>query len=177
LTASPEQARYAAIGRWKMAQAALARTAGARGEPRWTAGLRRNEAADAFGLVFGLEYAWPARAAAAGHAAEARAGHDLNAAEAAAALLEARATLFALCQELNHARIEHDAARDELQPAAQRWLSAVDSGQASGRYGLRDLLEARAAQFSARRRQIEAAAEYHSTLIAIEQLLGGPAQP
>lgn len=177
LAAAPEQARYAAVGRWKLAQAALARSSGARGQPRWTAGLRRNEAADAFGLVFSLDYAWPERAAASSRSAEAAAEHDLNAAEAAAALLEARATLFSLCQELNHARIEHDAARDDMQPAAQHWLSAVESGLAAGRYGLRDLLEARAALFAARRRQIEAAAEYHLTLVAIEQLLGGNANP
>jgi outer membrane protein TolC len=78
---------------------------------------------------------------------------------------------------LNHARIEHDAARDDMQPAAQRWLSAVESGLAAGRYGWRDLLEARAALFAARRRQLEAAAEYHLTLVAIEQLLGGHANP
>lgn len=175
LAGSPEQARYAAVGRWKSAQAALARSSGSRGEPRWAAGLRRHEAADAFGFVFGVEYTWPERTAASSRSAEAAAEHDLNAAEAAAALLEARATLFSLCQELNHARIEHGAARDDMQPAAQRWLSAVESGWSAGRYGLRDLLEARSALFTARRRQIEAAAEYHTTLIAIEQLLGGPA--
>ncbi len=176
LSDSATQARYAALARWRLAQEKLVRTAGARGDPRWAAGLRRAEATDDFALVFGLNYAWPASRATGAQAAEARAEHDRTAAEGAAALLDARALLFELCQELNHARIEHDAARDEMIPAAQSWLQSIESAPA-GRYGARELLEARTTLFAARRRQTEAAAEYHLTLVAIEQTLGAPAQP
>lgn len=171
------QARYAALGRWRLAQEKLARTGAARGEPRWAAGLRRVETSDDFGFVFGLSYAWPSPRLADAHAGEARAERERTAAEGETALLEARAVLFELCQELNHARIEHAAARDEMLPTAQAWLAGIEAGAAAGRYGVRDLLEARAALYSARRRQTEAAAEFHTTLVAVEQLLGGPANP
>ena len=177
LGGTPTQARVAALGRWRLAQEKLTRTGAARGEPRWAAGLRRAEASDDFGFVFGLGYAWPAPKLADAQAGEARAERERTAAEGATALLEARAMLFGLCQELNHARIEHDAARDEMTPTAQGWLAGVEAGAAAGRYGVRELLEARAALSSARRRQTEAAAEFHTTLVAVEQLLGGPANP
>lgn len=175
LAATPAQARFAALGRWRTAEERLARRQAARGESRWNAGLRRVESTDDFGLVFGFAYALPNRVAGDAAAAEARAERDRTAAEAEAALHAARTTLFALYQELGHARLEHDTARDELIPAASAWLAAIDDGAAAGRYGTRDRIEAGAALFTARRRQIRAAAEYHATLVEIEHLLGAPA--
>ena len=171
---TPVQARYAALARWRLAQEKLARTGAARGEAHWAAGLRRNEATDDFGFVFGLNYAWPSAAPARALAAESRAERERTAAEGEAAMLAARAILFELCQELNHARIELESARDEMLPAAQGWLAAIESGAAIGRYGLRDLLEARAAWFAARQRQIHAATTYHATLVEIELLFAAP---
>ncbi|MDP2138715.1 MAG: TolC family protein, partial [Candidatus Didemnitutus sp.] len=69
----------------------------------------------------------------------------------------------------------HDTTRDEMLPAAQAWIASVESGIAVGRFDVRELLEARTALFTARRRQIQSAADYHLTLVALEQLLGGPA--
>lgn len=172
----PAQKRFAALARWHQAQEKLAHTTGTRGDPRWSAGLRRVEAGDDFGFVAGLSYAWPTMSAAGAQAAEARSERDRTEAEGAAALLEARAALYALCQELDHARTEHNAARDEMIPAAQAWLDSIEQAPA-GRYGLRELLEARSALFAAGRRQTAAAAAYHSTLVAIEQMLGGGANP
>ena len=177
ISGSPAQARYAALARWRAAEEKLARATGARGEPRWAAGVRRTEASDDFGLVLGLSYAWPARPLSHFQAAEARVEHDRTLAEAEAARLDARAALFGLYQELQHARIERDAAHDVMIPAAQEWLAALEAGATAGRYGVRDLLEARNALFIARQRQVAAAASYHTTLVAIEQLIGGPATP
>lgn len=171
------QARFTAQIRWRLAQEKLARTTAARGESRWTTGLRRTETSNDFGFVFGLNYAWPSTATAGAQLAEVRRERARSEADGAASLNEARATLFGLCQELNHARLEHDAARDEMLPAAQAWLAAVESGMAAGRYGVRDVLEARAALFEAKCRRLAAAADYHTTLVAIEQLLGGAANP
>jgi len=175
LTDTPAQARYAALTRWRDAQERLARREATRGETRWSAGLRRVEATDNFGFVFGLGYALPNRASGDAHASEARAERDRTVAEGEAALHAVRATLFSLYQELGHARIAHDTARDELIPAATAWLTAIDAGLAVGRYHARDQLEARAALFSARRRQVQAAAEYHATLVEVEHLLAAPA--
>lgn len=174
LSHSPAQARQAALIRWRLAQEKLARATAARGESRWAAGLRRHEAAGDFGFVFGLDYAWPAAALTGAAAVEARAERERTAAEGEAALHELRAALYELCQELNHARIEHDTARDEMLPAAREWLAAVEAGSVAGRYSTRDLLEARTALFAARQRQIHAAAAYHATVVEIELLLTAP---
>lgn len=174
LTGTPAQARQAALARWRLAQEKLALTGAARGEPRWSAGLRRNEAVGDFGLVFGLDYAWPAAASARAGATEARVERERTAAEGEAARHEIRAALYELCQELNHARIEHHTARDEMLPAAREWLAGIEAGAAAGRYAGRDLLEARAALFSARQRQIHAAATYHATVVEIELLFTAP---
>ena len=175
LTATPAQARYAALTRWRDAQERLARRESARGEVRWSAGLRRVESTDNFGFVFGLGYSLPNRASGEASASEARAERERTVADGEAALHAVRATLFSLYQELGHARLAHDTARDELIPAATAWLAAIDAGLAAGRYHARDQLEARAALFSARRRQVQAAADYHATLVEVEHLLAAPA--
>ena len=113
LTASPAQARYAALTRWREAQERLARRDATRGETRWSAGLRRVEATDNFGFVFGLGYALPNRASGEASASEARAERDRTAADGEAALHAVRSTLFSLHQELGHAppRPRHRARR------------------------------------------------------------------
>jgi outer membrane protein, heavy metal efflux system len=170
----PWSARQAALVRWRLAQERAARANAARGEPRWAAGLRRSEAADGFGLVLGLDYAWPSASLTGAAASEARAERERTVAEGEAALHELRAALHELCQELNHARIESEAVRAEMLPTARAWLAGVEAGLASGRYGTRDLLEARAALFAARHRETHAAAAYHATLVEIEFLLSAP---
>jgi cobalt-zinc-cadmium efflux system outer membrane protein len=175
LAATPAQARFAALARWREAQERLASRESTRGELRWSAGLRRVESTDNFGFVAGLGYTLPSRAAGEASAVEARAERDRTVADGETALLAVRTTLFSLHQELGHARLAHDTARDELIPTAAAWLAAIDAGLASGRYSARDQLEARAALLSARRRQIQAAAEYHATLVEIEHLLAAPA--
>lgn len=171
---SPWSARQASLVRWRLAQEKAARANAARGEPRWAAGLRRSEAADSFGVVLGLDYAWPSTALTGAAASEARAERERTVAEGEAALHELRAALHELCQELNHARIEHEAVRAEMLPTARAWLTGIEAGLASGRYGTRDLLEARAALFAARHRETHAAAAYHATLVEIEFLLSAP---
>ncbi len=175
LAATPAQARHAALARWRSAQERLARRESARGDARWSAGLRRVETTDDFGFVLGFGYALPNRATGDAAAAEARAERERSVAEGEAALLTVRATLFSLHQELGHARRAHDTAREDLIPAATEWLGAIDNGLAAGRYGPRDQLEAQTALLAARRRQIQAAAEYHATLVEIEHLLAAPA--
>jgi cobalt-zinc-cadmium efflux system outer membrane protein len=62
LAATPGQARYAALGRWRLAQEKLARANAARGEARVGGGIRRVERTDDWGFVLGLNYTWPSRA-------------------------------------------------------------------------------------------------------------------
>ncbi len=173
---TPIQARHAAEFRWQQAREKLARRTIARGDIRWSAGLRRNEATDDFGFVLGVGYTWPDTTAPV-RLAETRAEQDRSRADAETALLEARAVLYALLQELNHARIEFLASRDEMEPAAQAWVDSIEAGVSRGRYGATDAIAARTALFEARCRRIAAATEYHSTLVTIEQMLAGSANP
>ncbi len=177
LASTPGQARYAALGRWRLAQEKLARANAARGETRVGGGIRRVERTDDWGFVLGLNYAWPSRAQGDVQAAEARAERERAGAEGAASLIEAKALLFELVQEIKHAQIEHDAAQKELIPAAEAWLKAVRDGANTGRYAVRDLLEAQQALLGARQQLIRADAEYHKTLVEIERLIGAPAAP
>lgn len=172
LSSAPQQTHFAALMRWRRAEESLALTQGARGERRWSAGLRRAESTDDFGFVLGFDYAWPTKQAPRAQAALARAEHDRVATDRESALLAARAMLFAHYQELGHAHVEYTATHAELLPAAREWIASIETGLAAGRYELRELLEARAALFTAQRRQTQAAADYHLTLVAIEQLLG-----
>lgn len=177
LAATPGQARYAALGRWRLAQEKLARANAARGDARIGGGIRRVESTDDWGFVLGLNYAWPSRAHGDALASEARAERERTSAEAAAALLEAKALLFELVQEIRHARIEHGAAVKELIPAAEAWLKSVRDGANTGRYAVRDLLEAQQALLGARQQLIRADAGYHRTLVEIERLIGASAAP
>jgi cobalt-zinc-cadmium efflux system outer membrane protein len=177
LAATPGQARYAALGRWRLAQEKLARANAARGEARVGGGIRRVERTDDWAFVLGLNYTLPSRALGDAQAAEARAERDRTTAESAAALIEAKALLFELVQEIKHAQIEHEAAEKELIPAAEAWLKAVRDGANTGRYAVRDLLEAQQALLGARQQLIRADAAYHKTLVEIERLIGVSAAP
>jgi cobalt-zinc-cadmium efflux system outer membrane protein len=175
LKEAPSQALFASITRLKRAEESLARTLGGRGLPGWTAGIRRLEAVDSWGLVFGLNYAWPESELSSARAAESKAQREFTEIESETALIEARQVLFELTQELGHARIEHEAAVNELIPAARSWLDDVEAGMSTARFAVREVLEAQTAVVEARRHKISAAAEYHRTLAAIETLLGGSA--
>jgi cobalt-zinc-cadmium efflux system outer membrane protein len=175
LADTPTQARFAALVRWRIAQENLARTTTSRGQPRWSAGLRRVEASDDWGFVGGLTYALPERALGNAQAAETRAERDRLEIEREVAQLDARQVLFALYQELVQARIEHTAAREELIPAAEAWLAGAEEGLRAGRFALRDVLDAQRALLDARRHQLAVAAAYHLTLVEIESLLGATA--
>lgn len=177
LAQTPGHARYAALGRWRLAEEKLARANAARGEARVGGGIRRVESTDDWGFVLGLNYAWPSRARGEAFAAEARAERDRIAVEGEAALLEGKAFLVELLQELRRARIERDAAEKGLLPAAESWLKTVKDGANSGRYAVRDLLEAQQAMLSARQQIIRADASYHQTVVEIERLIGASAAP
>ncbi|MEY3548048.1 MAG: hypothetical protein RLZZ552_415 [Verrucomicrobiota bacterium] len=177
LSSTPVQLRFAAEERWRAAQERLERRNASRGDLRWTAGVRRFEAADDVAAVFGLSYAIPSPGLSSARSAEAQAERELAAASGAAALNTARSTLYALHQNLAHARIAHLTAVDQLIPAAQAWCDAVSAGMRTGRYHARDLGEARAALLEGRRRAISASAEYHATLVEIEQMLAAAASP
>ncbi|MBU0790239.1 MAG: TolC family protein [Pseudomonadota bacterium] len=139
------------------------------------AGLRRVEATDDVGLVFSAALPLFSRARAAGAIAENEARLAEVGPAREQAWLKAQAHLFALYQELSHARIEYEAQRDRVVPAMEEALKQTQYAYRRGRYSLLELRDAQAEWAVQKARLIEAATEYHGHLIEIQRLTGAPA--
>jgi len=153
------------------------RLAQARRSPgvRVGAGLRRVEATDDVGLVLSAALPLFSRARAAGAIAENEARLAEVGPAREQAWLKAQAHLFALYQELSHARIEYEAQRDRVVPAMEEALRQTQHAYRRGRYSLLELRDAQAEWAVQKARLIEAATEYHGHLIEIQRLTGAPA--
>jgi outer membrane protein, heavy metal efflux system len=90
--------------------------------------------------------------------------------------IELAATLFALYQEILHARTEAEAIATHIRPEAARMLGAVETGYRAGRFSLIELADAQRQLLEIERDQIRAAAEFHTHLIEIERLTGAAMQ-
>ena len=139
------------------------------------AGLRRVEATDDVGLVFSAALPLFSRERAAGAIAENEARLAEVGPAREQAWLKAQAHLFALYQELSHARIEYEAQRDRVVPAMEEALKQTQYAYRRGRYSLLELRDAQAEWAVQKARLIEAATEYHGHLIEIQRLTGAPA--
>jgi cobalt-zinc-cadmium efflux system outer membrane protein len=139
------------------------------------AGLRRVEATDDVGLVLSAALPLFSRARAAGAIAENEARLAEVGPAREQAWLKAQAHLFALYQELSHARIEYEAQRDRVVPAMEEALKQTQHAYRRGRYSLLELRDAQAEWAVQKARLIEAATEYHGHLIEIQRLTGAPA--
>lgn len=176
LETSPGLARFAAESRWHDAQARLAQSLRRTG-PRWSAGLRRVEATDDFGFVAGLSVPLPVRDQTVGHVREARERQAQADASGAAARLELRATLFAVYQEMLHARTALGLLQEKIIPDADQSLRLLLQGYAEGRYPLPELLAAQKSLAELHGEAVANAAAFHLHVIEIERLLGAPLAP
>lgn len=170
---SPSLARFATEARWREAQLRLAQSL-RRAGVRVSGGLRRLEATDEFGLVAGVSVPLPVRDQPQAAVREARERRAQTDASAAARRLEVRATLFAVYQEMSHARTALAELRDEAIPLAEETLALTTTGYRAGRYSLLDLLDAQKALAALQRESIDHAAAFHLHVIEIERLLGAP---
>lgn len=173
---SPVLARHAVESRWHEAQARLAQSL-RRSDLRLSAGLRRAEASDDVGFVAGVSLPLPVRDLTQGAVREARARQTQTDAAAAAARLEAHATLFAVYQELLHARTALAQLRENIVPAAEQSLALVRQGYAGGRFPLTELLDAQQSLVRLRAALVAHATTFHLHVIEIERLLGAPLVP
>lgn len=85
---------------------------------------------------------------------------------------ELRATLFALYQEVLHARTEAQALQNEIRPQAENMLKTSDAGYRAGRFSFLELADAQQQLLEIERDAIRAAAEFHVNLIEIERVTG-----
>lgn len=171
LESAPEALRYASEVRLRESEWRLARSKAKAGVTLGT-GLRRFEDGGDTALTFSASLPLWQGSRQRGAIAEAEARRDQGQSERSAALLRAQAQLYALYQEMNHARVEFEAQRDRVVPAAQQALEQTRYAWERGRYSLLELRDAQAEWTAQRSRLIEAAAEYQSQLIEIQRLTG-----
>ncbi len=176
LEKSPVLARYAVEARWHEAQIRLAQSLRRTG-PHVSAGLRRVEATDDFGFVAGVSLPLGLRDQTQGNVREARERRAQTDAHAEAARIELRATLFAVYQEMLHARTALNQLREKVIPDAEQSLTLSRQGYNEGRYSLLELLDAQKSLIELRGAVIANAAAFHLHVIEIERLLGAPLTP
>lgn len=85
---------------------------------------------------------------------------------------ELHATLFALYQELLHARTEAQALQNDIRPQAENMLKTSEAGYRAGRFSFLELADAQQQLLEIERDAIRAAAEFHINLIEIERVTG-----
>ena len=87
-------------------------------------------------------------------------------------MLELRASVRALYQQLLASRNELTTLREEIIPEAKRAVAFYERGFELGSYNLLELTAAQERLLAVRRDALDAAASFHLTLIEIESLLG-----
>lgn len=133
-------------------------------------GVRRLETVGAQALVFGVSVPLGSaqRSALAGAQVQAQLGATHARREAAGH--DAYQRLFALYQELQHARHVVESHRDSLIPQAEQALAVNQRGYDLGRFSFFVLIQSQQQLAQLRTAQIEAAARYHALLVDIERL-------
>lgn len=153
--------------------------AAARPDVSVSVGIRRLESIDDHALVLGVSM--PLGSGSRSNLAAARVAAEMDAvgARREAAALDAYQRLFALYQELQHARHVVVAYRDEVIPQAERVLAASHRGYKLGRFGFVALTQSEQQLAELHAARIEAAARYHVLLVEIERLTApsGVARP
>jgi cobalt-zinc-cadmium efflux system outer membrane protein len=173
LVRSPDFLHYGAEERLREAELQLAQ-ARARPSLKLTAGLRRLEESDDNAVIAGVSLPLPLFDRRQGERIEGRSRVEKTEAERSAALVKARATLFALHGELRVARAEVEALRGELLRQAQRALDQTRSGFERGRFSYLELASAQQDVLDTERASIEAAGTIHRLHTEIERLTGEP---
>lgn len=171
LARNPDFLRFASQGRLRDAELRLAR---AQARPNLTlgAGLQRaGEGGGTFPMI-GFSMALPLFNQNQGAIREAEVRRGQTEVQRQAAFLRARATVYALYQELSATRIRVGTLRSEALPQAQQALEQTQYGYERGRFSYLELATAQQDLLGVRAAVIEAAADYHRVLTEVERLTG-----
>jgi cobalt-zinc-cadmium efflux system outer membrane protein len=170
---SPELSRFEAESRLHDARIRLADAQRAP-DVSLSAGVRRLEAFDDQALVASFSVPLGARRRAELEKRSVQADRDRIELSRSARLLELRATLFELYQEIQHARAETQMLYAEVQPQARAMVDAAEQGYRAGRFSLIELTDAQRQLLEIERDAIRSAHEFHTLLIEIRHLVGDP---
>ena len=171
LAATPDIGRYLSEARLRESEVTLA-LASAKPGLELGVGLRRLQGTRDTALTFSLALPLPVHNRNQGLVAEARARREGAEAGRDAALVKARTALFGHYRELVDRRREVEALAQRALPSAESALKNTEYAYERGRYGYLELVDAQRELLSVRRSLIEAATQYHLTLIEIERLTG-----
>ncbi|MBL8300012.1 MAG: TolC family protein [Rhodanobacteraceae bacterium] len=168
---SPDLTRFISARRVEDARLALARSHRT-ADLTLNAGVRRLEAGNdqAFVLSLSLPLGNAARAAPFEREAEWR--RDAIDAEVDAVRADLYRTLYALYQELLHARTQADTLRTRVIPQAERTLQHTEAGYALGRYSYLELVDAQQQLLTVQREAVDAARDYHLFFVELERVAG-----
>jgi len=171
LEQTPDVGRYLTEARLRDSEVTLALASRSPGV-QLGAGVRRLEATDDTALVFSLGVPLPFGKRNQGLIEEAQALKSGAEAQRAAAMVKARAQLFRNYRELLDRRREITALRERALPRMEAALQNTEYAYERGRYSYLELVDAQRELLAVRSSLIDAAQQYHLTLIEIERLTG-----
>ena len=106
--------------------------------------------------------------------AEANARSEQVSIQREAAFISARAQLFEIYQELQHAITEAETLKDRVVPRMQEALDQTQYAYERGRYSYLEFVDAQRAYIDVQRSLIEAAANAHNLETELERLTAQP---
>jgi len=170
---NPELRRLAAEQALRDANVTLAES---RGVPdvRLSAGARRLEGPAAVAFLAGVSMPLPLFERNQGEIGASRALRAKLDDERKAARVTLLATLFTQHQDLVRVVEEIEALEGEVLTQAEAMMKATEEGFRLGRFSQLELIDAQRTLVEVRKEHIDAAEKYHSHVVRLEKLIGGP---
>ncbi|GAC26591.1 outer membrane efflux protein [Paraglaciecola mesophila KMM 241] len=167
----PLLAKFATQRRIAQSQIEVARI---EAKPQWqlSAGVRRYEATDDFGLVAGISIPWGNNNRNAGKIAALQAHQEVLADEASALLQKLDAQLYVLLQEMGHSRHVIDTIQQRIIPLLENALSDASSAFDIGKLNYTQWNNVRQELLTAKSRLLDAYESLHLQHIEIQRLTG-----
>jgi len=173
LERNPDFLKFASTSRLRDAEIRLAASQ-RQSDLGLSAGIRRFEDSGDAGFVAGISLPLFASSRAKALVSEAEVRRASVDAERSAAMIKARATLYALHQELRHTAAETDVLKQETLPQMEEALKETEYAYDRGRYSLLEWVDAQREYLNVQRALITAAAEAHTLQAEIERLTNAP---
>lgn len=173
LNQAPELTRFLTLERLRRAELELAQSRG-RQNLRVGVGVKRFEETGDNALL--LQFSMPLGVSDRnqGETAARRAEYERLDIEQRATRVELYAALHAIYQQLQQARETAQALQQTALPEAEQALDLIETGYRNGRFSYLELADARRQRLSVEQEAIDAAVDFHNSLLALERLTGEP---